>query len=143
MFLFFEIIRAAPVKIVVCNVNESLVLSDDEGDDMTQHIVGTHIDDLTQIYNGRVAIRGSLTFNNLLVASNRDNFFSQPIHIDTNSMDPVQQENQAKIEINNMPFDIEKVSKRFWMKSIDQVRDERQSRIRVMVSIYFFILFYE
>lgn len=135
MFLLFKFLRAAPVKIVVCNVNESLVLSDDEGDDMTQHIVGTHIDDLTQIYNGRVTIRGSLTFNNVLVSNTRDNFFSQPIHVDTNSVDPVQQENQAKIEINNMPFDIGKVSKQFWMKSIDQVGDKRQPKIRVMVSI--------
>lgn len=112
-------IKLAKIKMYVLNVSEQLTLSNDEGDDLTQHIIGTHIDDLTQIYNGHVTIRGSVTFDNVLVSSTGDNFFSQPFH-DTGPV-PAAQVNEAVVQVNGLPFDILKVPHQFWMKNVDQV----------------------
>lgn len=97
----------ARVKISTCNVEGSLKLSDKEGNDMTEHIVGTHMDDLSQIYNGRISIKGSAKMNNILVpASNND--------------DP-QQSIQSQIVINNTPLDLLHLQQQYWFKTTDQV----------------------
>lgn len=51
----------------VCNVKNSLKLSDDEGENMTENIVGAH-EDLIQIYSGRISIKGSVSINNVSVS---------------------------------------------------------------------------
>lgn len=94
-------------------------MSDDVDDDLTQHIIGTHMDDLTQIYNRHITIRGSATFNNALLSSVSDNFFSQPIH-DSNKNESVLS-NNAIIQVDGIPFELLQVPHTFWMKSIDQV----------------------
>lgn len=103
----------------VLNVSDHLSLSNDEGDDLTQHIIGTHLDDLSQIYNGHVTIRGSATFNNVLVSSTGDNLFAQPFH--EAAAPAPNQLNEAVVQVNGRPFDIAKVPQQFWMKSVDQV----------------------
>lgn len=100
------------------NVSNQLILSDDVDDDLTQHIIGTHMDDLTQIYNSHITIRGSATFNNVLLSSVSDNFFSQPIHDSSNGS---LLSNNAIIQVNGTPFELLQVPHMFWMKSIDQV----------------------
>lgn len=103
--------NTARVKISICNVEESLKLSDKEGNDMTEHIVGTHMDDLSQIYNGRVSIKGSAKMKNFLVS----NLLPETINEDP------QQPNQ--IIINNMPFDLPNLHQQYWFKTTDQVMD--------------------
>lgn len=102
----------------VFNVTESLLLSDGEGDEMTHHIVGTRLEDLTQIYNGRIVIKGSLTMNNVLISSTGNNL-PPPIR-----EEPVNYENNPEkglIIVNNKRFDLAKVAQEFWLKSVDQV----------------------
>lgn len=106
------------------NVRDKLQLADGEGENMTDHIIGTHPKDLMQIYTRQVTIRGSLTLGNVLVSSTRDNFYSQPIHIDWSANDDpfnVPMSEVAAIVVNGSPFVLENVTKDFWMKSIDQV----------------------
>lgn len=119
---FFPLI--ARIKITELNVRDKLQLADAEGENMTEHIIGTQPKDLMQIYSGQVTITGSLTLSNVIVSSIRDNFFSQPIHIDLNPNDntnfmPTTEE--AVIVVSGTPFALEKVTQEFWMKSADQV----------------------
>lgn len=101
------------MKIPICNVEESLKLSDKEGNDMTEHIVGTHMDDLSQIYNGRISIKGSAKIKNILVSN---------LLPETIDEDP-QQLIQSQIIINNMPFDLPNLHQQYWFKTTDQVMD--------------------
>lgn len=84
-------------------------LSDEEGSDMTEYIVGTHMDDLSQIYNGRVSIKGSASIENVLVLKNEDNIFQQQI-------------NSSQIILNNMSFDLLNLQQQYWVKTTDQVQ---------------------
>lgn len=116
------------------NVSEKLILSDDVDDDLTQHIIGTHMDDLTQIYSSHITIRGSATFNNALLSSTSDNFFSQPIH---DSKNVSMLSNNAIIQVDGIPFELLQVPHIFWMKSIDQVKAVYTLQLRVL---YFIVL---
>lgn len=75
---------------------------------MTEYIVGTHMDDLSQIYNGRVSIKGTGNMKNIFVSS------LLPV---TNSEDT-----QQLIQINNIPFDLLNLHQQYWFKSTDQVQ---------------------
>lgn len=102
------------MKIPVCNVMENLKLSDDEGDDMTEHIIGTHVSDLTQIYNGHISIQGSINMNNVFVSNER---------VQNNSS--VNKDGWLEwrpIVINGVPFNIDHLYDEYWMKSSDQVK---------------------
>lgn len=87
-------------------------LSDKEGNDMTEYIVGIHMDDLLQIYNGRVSIKGTANMKNILLSS------ILPV---TNNEDS-QQLVQSQIVINNLPFDLFNVQQQYWLKNTDQVK---------------------
>lgn len=119
-FLIEKIILscAGRVKISVCNITKSLQLSDKESDEMTQHIVGTRLEDFSQIYNGRIVIKGSLSLRNVQL-SNVDDDSSPlaPIESDPSIAMP-----PAQILIDGIPFDLQSVSQNYWMKSLDQVR---------------------
>lgn len=102
----------------MCNISGNLLLSESEGEEFTQHIVGTRLEDLTQIYNGRIVIKGSLSLNHVQVSANGDNFFTDPIHENPQEQNAVQLPN---IVVNNVTFDMANVIQSFWMKSFDQV----------------------
>lgn len=57
----------SPVRIYQMKVENKLTLSDQENRAMTQHIVGTRVEDLSQSYNGRVVINGDLTLHNVTI----------------------------------------------------------------------------
>lgn len=80
------------MKIAVCDVEESMRLSDNEGIKITESIVGSHLDDFIQIYNGRILIKGGLNIKNIFV--------------------------DEKIIVNNIKFDL---FNQYWLKNIDQV----------------------
>lgn len=86
----------------MCTVASQLKLSDDEGDSMTEHIVGTHMDDLTQIYNGKVRIKGSADVSNIFM-----------------SQDNPTVENY--VHVNGLKFELMNVSQEYWMKELYQV----------------------
>lgn len=94
--------NVARITIPVCTVASQLKLSDDEGDSMTEHIVGTHMDDLTQIYNGKVRIKGSADVKNIFM-----------------SQDNPAIENH--VHVNGVKFELMNVSQQYWMKQINQV----------------------
>lgn len=54
-----------PVRIHQMRIGKKLILSEQENREMTQHIVGTRVEDLTQTYSGRVIIRGNLILHNV------------------------------------------------------------------------------
>lgn len=54
-----------PVQIHQMKVEKRLILSEQENREMTQHIVGTRVEDLSQSYSGRVIIRGNLIVHNV------------------------------------------------------------------------------
>lgn len=99
------------MKVSICNVEDSMKLSDKEGNEMTEYIVGTHIDDLSQIYNGRVLIKGTGSMKDILVSS---------LLPATINEDP-QQLIQSQIVINSIPFDLLNLHQQYWFKTIDQV----------------------
>lgn len=101
----------------VCNISDSLQLSDKEGEEMTQHIVGTRMEDLSQIYNGRIIIRGSLSLQNVQLPNAEDNASPfAPIETDPSLAEP-----PAQIYIDGTPFDLRSIPLRYWMKTLDQV----------------------
>ncbi|XP_055324263.1 uncharacterized protein LOC129578933 [Sitodiplosis mosellana] len=95
------------IKVFVCNVNSQLKLSDDEGESMTEHIVGTHMDDLTQIYNGRVRIKGSANVNNIYISQDPSQFAENPIGV-------------SQLRVNGIQFDLLNISQQYWMKTVNQ-----------------------
>lgn len=131
-FLFY--LPLAQIRIHLLSVSEQLILSDDVDDDLTQHIIGTHMDDLTQIYSSHITIRGSATFNNVLLSSVSDNFFSQPIHDINKNVSMLS--NNAIIQVDGVPFELLQVPQIFWMKGVDQVF------ISLSIISYVFNLFY-
>lgn len=98
-------------------------LSDDEKENITEHVVGTNMDDLTQIYNGRAIIKGSVNINHVLIFHNHDQFIDKPIQFDPDVNQDVFTEEivENKIIVNGMNFDLLNISQQFWMKNIDQV----------------------
>lgn len=87
-------------------------LSDEEGNDMTEHIVGTHMEDLSQIYNGHVFIRGSANMKNIFMSS---------------LLNPAtENEDAPQIILNNIPFDLLNLQQQYWFKTNDQVHYQRQ-----------------
>lgn len=104
------------------NIRNKLQLADREDGNMTEHIIGTHLKDLTQIYSRKVTIRGTLTLTNVSVSSIRDNFFSQPLNWNVNEQTKaVPARDEAVITVGGLPFQLANVSQDYWMKSIDQV----------------------
>lgn len=83
-------------------------LSDEEGNQMTEYIVGTHMDDLSQIYNGRVFIKGSANMKNIFVSS-----LLTPDNMN---------EDAQQIIVNNIPFNLLDLQHQYWFKTTDQVR---------------------
>lgn len=85
---------------------------------MTQHIVGTRLEDFSQIYNGRIVIKGSLSLQNVQL-SNVDDHLSPLAPIES---DPSMAMPPAQMLIDGTPFDVHSVPQKYWMKSLDQVR---------------------
>lgn len=84
------------MKIAKCYVSGNLTLSEDET--MTaRHIVGTGLEDLSQVYNGKVVIKGSLKLNRVHLERPKTAIFSKLGLFDLNIAD------------------------QYWMKSVDQV----------------------
>lgn len=52
-----------PVKVNHLKVHSQLILAENEARKVSRHIVGTQVDDLTQIYTGKVVINGDLIIN--------------------------------------------------------------------------------
>lgn len=101
-------------------------LSDDEGEHMTEHIVGTHMDDLTQIYNGKLIIKGSVDVTNIYSSANNQNmFFAEGLVQGSDNQaiyGPNAPQNQnTKILVNGLPFDLN-VKQQYWMKNVNQVQ---------------------
>lgn len=99
-------------------------LSDDEGEDMTEHIVGTHMDDLTQIYNGRVLIKGSVDTNNIFLSNIKEVLLPNNTQIEvTNDENSHILENviQGRIFLNGIRFEFLYIWKQYWMKKKNQV----------------------
>lgn len=91
--------KTAPVKILQAHIGD-LTLADSENDEfITKHIVGTKVEDLSQVYNGKVVIKGSLRLSNVILDSPKTN-----------------------LVVNNEQFRLN-VAESFWMKSVDQVRN--------------------
>lgn len=83
---------------------------------MTQNIVGTRVEDLSQIYNGRISIRGTLSLKNVV----SDISLMQPM--DETQVDESSQQ-ATKITVSGQTFDLPSIRDSFWMKTIDQVRN--------------------
>lgn len=100
------------MSIAKCKIDGHLRLSDHEGEKITQHIVGTRIEDLIQLYNGHVTIKGSLALHNVVVTNN------EPLcavdHSENNGV-------ISNVIVDGAVFSLESVSKEYWMKSVDQV----------------------
>lgn len=100
----------APIRIGSCIVSGNLTLSEREDAKISRHIVGTRMDDLSQIYNGRVIIRGSLKMDNVVISST------------VGSFDAAIEENAFQnVFVNGHAFDVTKLHEKYWMKSVDQV----------------------
>lgn len=91
------------MKLERCTIDK-LTLSDNEDTDFARHIVGTEQEDLSQVYNGKVTIIGSLKLNDIIL----------------------ERPNRTKIFVNEKRFHFN-VADLYWMKSIDQVK--RQFRL--------------
>lgn len=75
-----------------------LTLANTDDDEMlTRHIVGTRVEDLSQVYNGKVVIKGSLKLHNVILDNAR-----------------------TSIYVNDEQFRLN-VADTFWMKTVDQV----------------------
>lgn len=94
---------------------------------MTQHIVGTRMEDLSQIYNGRIVIKGSLSLQNVQLPSADGNASPfAPIEVYPGITQP-----PAQILIDGAPFDLQSIPQRYWMKSLDQVSPISRMRVAV------------
>lgn len=92
--MFFPL---GPVILERCTIGE-LTLSETESDNnFGRHIVGTRLEDLSQIYSGKVTINGTLRLTNVI--------FDRP--------------RKVQIIVNEQKFALN-VANQYWMKSIDQ-----------------------
>lgn len=97
-------------------------MADREDGELTEHIIGTHLRDLTQIYSQHVTIKGSLTLANVSVSSVHDNFFSPPLDFNVKAeTNTFPAKDEAVITVGGVPFLLANVSQDYWMKSVDQV----------------------
>lgn len=93
--------QTAPVKIFQAHIG-NLTLANDENDEfITKHIVGTRVEDLSQVYNGKVIIKGSLKLSNVILENPKTSMFI----------------NEERFGLN--------IAEHFWMKSVDQVVTRR------------------
>lgn len=83
---------------------------------MTHNIVGTKSEDLTQIYNGRIIIRGTLSLKNVV----NDLSLMQPIEEERVGSSWADQ--PTDVVVSGQPFNSSAVRDQFWMISVDQVR---------------------
>lgn len=109
-------IHLARIKIVICDVKEMMKLSDQEGDDMTEHVIGTLITDLSQIYNGRIIIQGSVNINNLFVITTTDSTILEEYTTSD------EKSSRSMINVNNISFNLLLLHKEFWVKTMEQVQ---------------------
>lgn len=86
-------------------------LSDDEGENMTENIVGTH-EDLIQIYTGRISIRGSVNINKVFVSSDPNGFINETASENVNA---------RQVIVNGVQFALMDLNQKYWIKNIDQV----------------------
>ncbi|XP_037045485.1 uncharacterized protein LOC119080959 isoform X2 [Bradysia coprophila] len=85
-----------PVKILEAHIGNLTLANTGDDEFITKHIVGTRVEDLSQIYNGKVIIKGSLKLANVLLENPKTNMF-----------------------INDQRFGLN-FADHFWMKSVDQ-----------------------
>lgn len=87
------------------------------------------MEDLSQIYNGRIIIKGSLSLQNVQLPS-PDNSASPFAPIEMYPGIAIQP--SAQILIDGAPFDLRSIPQRYWMKSLDQVSPMN----RILVPIF-------
>jgi hypothetical protein len=101
---FLPSIFAAPVEFQRLEVEKSLEIVEEEpSEHLARHIIGTRIEDLTQLYTGKVVIKGSLTLQHL------------------HSSEKV---NRTRLVVDQRPFSM-RIPEQFWMKSINQVSSRK------------------
>lgn len=102
----FNLIFSAPLLINSCVVRGNLTLSEKENPKISHHIVGTKLEDLSQIYNGKVYIKGSLKLKNIALTPSSDDDPGQILQ---------------NVYVGGTPFDINRLPELYWVKNIDQV----------------------
>lgn len=90
-------VHSAPVKILEAHIGNLTLANTDEDEFITKHIVGTRVEDLSQVYNGKVIIKGSLKLANVMLESPKTHMFIDDERFGLNLAD------------------------HYWMKSVDQV----------------------
>ncbi len=85
------------MKLLHAQIGNLTLANEDNDGYVRAHIVGTRVEDLSQIYNGKVIIKGSLKLTNVRME------------------DP-----KASMFINEQRFGLN-IADHFWMKTIDQV----------------------
>lgn len=80
------------------HIGDLTLANTDDDEFLTKHIVGTRVEDLSQVYNGKVTIKGSLKLSNVILESPKTNMF-----------------------INDQRFGLN-FADHYWMKSVDQVK---------------------
>lgn len=114
-------LNLARVRILHCIVENSLKLSDDEGENLTEHIVGTHMDDLTQIYNGKLIIKGPVDVKNICSQKNSEDMtFGRDFQTDGPAASVESAPQDTKWIVNGIQFD-PNIGQKYWMKSVNQV----------------------
>lgn len=88
-------LHIAPVAIHKCTINK-LTLADSDERTVARHVIGTQLEDLSQIYTGKVVIRGSLRLENVFL------------------------EQTDIVSVDGRTFELN-VPSQYWMKSVDQV----------------------
>lgn len=94
-----HVYRTAPVKIFQAHIGNLTLANKEDDDFVTRHVVGTRVEDLSQVYNGKVVIKGSLKFSNVILDSPKTKLFVD----------------ETQFQLN--------VAEHFWMKTVDQVRN--------------------
>lgn len=77
-----------------CTIN-TLTLADGDESPAARHVVGTQLEDLSQVYSGKVTIRGSLRLENVFL------------------------EHPNIVSVGGQPLQMD-VQSQYWMKSTDQ-----------------------
>lgn len=84
------------MKILEAHIGDLTLANTADDEFITKHIVGTRVEDLSQVYNGKVTIKGTLKLSNVIL------------------------ENPTSMFVNQERFGLN-VADYFWMKSVDQV----------------------
>lgn len=136
----------APIRIGSCVVTGNLTLSEREDVKISRHIVGTKLDDLSQIYNGKVRIRGSLKVDHIVISQPNlnhgrtiySNIQQNPLNTHNSMQNAV-----PNVIIDGHLFDATTIQNEYWMKNIDQVKEcskQASTRIRIMQCRYMNVL---